>query len=619
MSFTGCRYRNKKLLNKSIDSIFKSGIVITFVILDKAGLLMIDFKQVAAEQIANVTDLQSSSIVPLLAKSPNPEMGDLGFPCFTLAKAMKKAPQILAQEIAAKLEPSNFFSSIKPVGPYINFTVDTTALAKQTIEQAIQKNDNWGASLTGAGKTIVIDYSSPNVAKPLAIHHLRTNVIGAALMRMYRFTGHHVVTINHLGDWGTTFGQLIVAYKRKETEVKNVDVGELFKLYVQFHADAADDESLDEEARAWFKKLEDGDTEAKRLWKLFVDESMKPLMAVYDRLGLTFDHFMGEAFFNDLMQPTVERLEKTGLLKTDQCAKIVDLEAYGMPPCLILKSDGATTYATRDLAAAEYRADTFKFDKCLYVVANQQELHFRQLFQTLKLMGYSWADGMHHVKFGMLSLGAGVLKDDSGVAMTGSTRKGRVVFLSDVLDKSVERAKALILENMKDEAIRDEIDTLAEDVGVGAVVFTEFMQRRIKDITFTWERALNLQGDSGPYLQYTHARLASILRRYNKPIPKNLQLNRLSSQEERNIMLTLLDFSHTIQQAVSENEPSFVATYLLELCAVFNKMYSDKKQFQILQATPSELADARIALVEAVRITVKNGLKLLGIKAPQRM
>ncbi|MBN2710832.1 MAG: arginine--tRNA ligase [Planctomycetes bacterium] len=581
---------------------------------------MSSFNSIAAKRIAQIINLSEEEIVGMLVKPPKPEMGDIGFPCFTLAKALKKAPPQIAAELAGKVEQGAPFSEAKAVGPYLNFIIDESAVAASTVGAALASPENWGKSESGKGKTMVIDYGSPNIAKPLAIHHMRTNVIGAALMRIYKATGWNVVAINHLGDWGTTFGQLMVSYKKAEAENPDqpVDVDALFKLYVKFHADMEADENLGNEARDWFKKLEDGDEEAKRLWKSFVDASMKPLYKIYGRLGMHFDHYLGESYFEDKMEATVENIKARNLLKESEGAMVIDLEEYGMPPLLVQKRDGATTYATRDLAAAEYRHKEFSFDKCLYVVANQQELHFRQVFKALELMGYDWANGCEHIKFGMLSLGPGVFGENNGEAITGSTRKGVVIFLADVLDRAVEKAKEILLDNARSESVKANVDTLAEQIGVGAVMFTEFMQRRMKDITFTWDRALNQQGDSGVYLQYTHARLSSIIRKYGKALPKEIDLSKLETDFERAVMMKVGQFPAAVEQAAKENEPSIVASYLLELCAVFNRMYTDKERHKII-SEDEILSAARVGLVESVRITLANGLALLGLAAPEEM
>lgn len=579
------------------------------------------YKRLAAEMLAPLVDLDAEEVFRQMVKPPQAEMGDVGFPCFQLAKIRKNAPPKIAADIAAQLSfpPRGVFEEAKAVGPYVNFVLSTAILAEKTAGHALSEPARWGRSDTGRGKTAIVEYSSPNIAKPLGVHHIRSTMIGAALARIYRSRGWNVVEMNFLGDWGTTFGQLMVAYKQQEKENPDqpVDVHSLLQLYLKFHADADEDQNLKDEARQWFKRLEDGDPEAVRLWKIFREESLKDLKALYARMNVHFpdDAYKGEAFFNDRMDATIDRLAAKGLLKESDGAQVVDLEPFGMPPCLIKKRDGATIYATRDLASAEYRHATYNFDTSIYVVANQQELHFRQIFKVLELMGYDWAKNCVHVKFGMLAFGPGVFGD---AAATGSTRKGRVIFLENVLDRAVDQARALIAENARGDDVMKNIDTLSEQVGVGAVIFSEFTQRRVKDVSFTWEKALNLHGDSGPYLQYTHARLSSVLRRYAEALPSAPAWNRLSTRLEKDVLLKLSEYDGALESAAAENEPSLVATYLLELAADFNRLFTDKENHRLISDDP-DLTAARMALVEAVRHTIAHGLTLLGLAAPEAM
>jgi len=581
---------------------------------------MRQFLDAAAALLAPALGMPIEEVRAGLVKPPKPEMGDLGFACFPLAKAWKKAPPVIAKEVAAKLAPGPLFDAVRPEGPYVNFVIGRAALAGVSIARALAAPEAWGRSDTGRGKTVVIDYSSPNIAKPLGVHHIRSTMLGAAIARLHEACGWRVVTVNHLGDWGTNFGQLMVSYKRAEKENPGlpVDVDALLKLYIQFHAAAEEDETLEGEARAWFKKLEDGDAEAVRLWKIFVEESLKGLKKLYARLNVSFDAYAGESFFNDKMEATVGRIGARGLLKESDGAQVVDLESEGMPPCLIRKRDGATTYATRDLAAAEYRQSEYGFAKCLYVVANQQELHFRQVFKTLAKMGHPWAGGCEHIKFGMLAFGPGVFGEE---ATTGSTRKGHVIFLEEVLDRAVARAKALLLENAREEEVLREADRLAEMVGVGAIIFSEFLQRRTKDVLFTWEKALNLQGDSGPYLQYTHARLSSVIRKAaaaGAVVRVDADWSLLQSPVEREVLAALAAFPVTVERAAAEAEPSLVADGLIDLCAVFNRMFTDRENHRIV-SEDAALTAARLGLVESVRISLRRGLELLGLGAPERM
>lgn len=579
------------------------------------------FKRLAAETLAPLVNKTADEVETQMVKPPQPEMGDVGFPCFQLAKEWKKAPPVIAQSLAEKITfpKDGVFTAAKAVGPYVNFVLNTTYLAEKTAGLALANPQFWGRSADGKNKTVIVEYSSPNIAKPLGVHHIRSTMLGAALARIYRARGWNVVEMNYLGDWGTTFGQLMVAYKLREKEQPNqaVDVRSLLQLYLKFHADADADENLAGEARHWFKRLEEGDPEAVRLWKIFRDESVKELKKLYARLNVHFpdEGYKGEAFYNDRMGATMERLQQKNLLKESEGARVVDLEQWDMPPCIILKKDGATIYATRDLASAEYRHDTYRFDKSLYIVANQQELHFRQVFKVLELMGYPWAKNCEHVKFGMLSFGPGVFGEN---AATGSTRKGRVIFLEEVLDRAVEKAHALILDNARSEEVTANAAQLAEQVGVGAVVFSEFLQRRMKDVSFTWEKALNLQGDSGPYIQYTHARLSSVLRRYGKPIQSNPQWKLMTHPLAKDLFVKLSEYQDALAAAERENEPSLVATYLLELCAQFNRIYTDKDNHRLI-TDDEHLTAARLGMVEAIRLTLAHGLAILGLAAPEAM
>lgn len=610
---------------------------------------MKQFHEAAARLLAgtptlSAAGLDAGQIAAQVQRPPQPEMGDLGFPCFALAKTLKKAPPAIAQEIAAGVTLAGadgaLFASVKPVGPYVNFVAAADALTGASVVAGLRPD--WGADTSGAGKTVVIDFSSPNIAKPLGVHHIRSTMIGAALARLYEACGWRVVKVNHLGDWGTNFGQLMVAFKAAEAAGRNpgTDIDSQLKLYIEYHNAKDDNPALEDEARGWFKKLEDGDAEATRLWRIFLDESIIGLKKLYARLNVVFDYYTGESFFNDKMEATAARIKDKGILEESEGALVVRLEDMGMDaPCLIRKTDGATTYATRDLAAAEYRQSEYQFNKCLYVVANQQELHFRQIFSVLKKMGYGWAEGCEHVKFGMLSFGPGVFGEER---TTGSTRKGNVIFLEDVLNRSVAEARKIIEENAREDEVKNQAVALAEQVGVGAIIFTEFMQRRQKDVIFTWEKALNMHGDSGPYLQYTHARLCSLIRASLWSVSENMRtfmalfsrpgehteafiavkdetdFTLIKSNLEKSVMLKLAEFPEIVQRTVIENEPSMVAEYLLELCTVFNRMYADKQGHQII-TDDAALTSARVTLVAAVKNTLARGLALLGLGAPERM
>ena len=579
------------------------------------------FRRLAAETLAPLVNKTANEVEAQMVKPPQPEMGDIGFPCFMLAKELRNAPPKIAAELAGKigLPEDGVFTEAKAVGPYVNFVLNTTYLAEKTAGVALADPSAWGRSTEGGDRTVIVEYSSPNIAKPLGVHHIRSTMLGAALARVYRARGWNVVEMNHLGDWGTTFGQLMVAYKAKEKENPDqpVDVHSLLQLYLQYHSEAESAAGLADEARSWFKRLEDGDPEAVRLWKIFREESVKELKKLYARMSVHFpeEGYKGEAFYNDKMDATIERIKAKGLLKESDGAQVVDLEEWGMPPCIIRKKDGATIYATRDLASAEYRYQTYHFDKSLYIVANQQELHFRQVFKTLELMGYDWAKNCEHVKFGMLAFGPGVFGE---AAATGSTRKGRVIFLEEVLDRAVEKAKELIVENARSEDILANADKLAEEVGVGAVIFSEFTQRRMKDVSFTWEKVLNLHGDSGPYIQYTHARLSSMMRRWGKTLPAAPEWRLLAHPLDKELFVKLSEYQDAMESAEKENEPSLVATYLLELCAQFNRIYTDKENHRFI-TDDDDLTAARMGMVEATRLTLAHGMEILGLAAPEAM
>jgi arginyl-tRNA synthetase len=580
---------------------------------------MDDYRLRAAEALSGTLQMPTAEIADLFQAPPDPSMGDLGLPCFAFAKVLRKNPAQIASELAGGLEVPAGFAKVEAAGPYLNFTIDTGALAVEVLRAARDPQAQFGSGTEGAGRTVVIDFSSPNIAKPLAIHHIRSTILGAALARLYAFRGYTVERLNHLGDWGTNFGQLMVVYKKRGVkEDQALTIQDLLEMYVTFHKMVEEDQALHDEARAWFVKLEQGDEEAVRLWELFCWVTLKDFRKLYERLNVAFDHFIGESFFNDRIPETIERLKKKGLAEMSEGALVVKLEDEGLPPCLLRKRDGSTLYATRDLAAAEYRHERWGFEACLYVVANQQELHFRQVFTVLEKMGYAWAKGCEHVKFGMLSFGEGVFESESGEHLTASTRRGRVIFLEDVLNRAVEKARALVLENARTDEVRDEVETLAEQIGVGAIIFNEMAQRRMKDVVFSWDRALNLHGDSGPYLQYTHARLSSVLERYGKPIPEEIDFSPLGTGIEMDVVKAVGRFPGAVDRAVRENEPSIVADYLLGLAATFNRFFTDKTAHRIIG--PDEaLTLARLGLVDAVRRTIATGLELLGLEAPERM
>lgn len=568
-----------------------------------------DFKIMIAGEIASALDiafgnapLSADEIAGLLELPPDSAMGDYAFPCFKLARSLRKAPPMIAGELV-KVINADFLSRVEAVGGYLNFFIDKALYASSVIGEVLDKGEKYGSSDMGAGKTICIDYSSINIAKRFHIGHLSTTALGNALYKIYSFLGYKCVGINHLGDWGTQFGKMIAAYKHwgSREMVEQGGVQALSDLYVKFHAEAEKDPSLDDEGRAWFKKIETGDEEAISIWQWFKDLTLKDANRVYDMLGVKFDSYAGEAFYMDKMGPVIEELREKKLLKESDGAYVVDLEEYGMPPCLIIKSDGATLYTTRDLAAAFYRKKTYDFTKCLYVVAYQQSLHFRQLFKVIELMGHEWAKDMEHVEFGMVSYEGQVL----------STRHGHVIYLEDLLNRSIEKARAIIDEKSPN---LDDKDGVARKVGIGAVVFFALSAGRIKDIDFWWDRALNFEGETGPYVQYTYARCCSVLGKAPANLP-DADYSTLDDAEAQDIVRLLEQFPKLVKEAAQRNEPSLITRYTVDLAQAYNKFYYEHR---ILDCEPATSA-ARIAITKAVRNVIGTGLTLIGVEPTEKM
>ncbi len=549
-------------------------------------------------------DLPEDEIKKLLEIPPDPKMGDYAFPCFSLSKILKKSPNSIATELSNTLHAVRPIAEIKATGPYLNFFVDKVTLSEITLKTISEEHDNYGNKAIGNGKTVVVDFSSPNIAKHLAVHHLRSALIGNAIYHIYKTLGYRCVGINHLGDWGTQFGQLIVAYKRWESENAHhtYTVTDLNNLYVKFHQEAEKNPGLEDEARAWFKKLESGDTEARTLWQHFKDISLKEFQKIYDMLGIHFDAFVGESFYNTMVEETISRIKEKGLTKISEQALIVDLEPYNMPPCLLRKKDDTTLYATRDIAAAEYRKKTYEFDRMVYVVGSEQKLHFNQFFKVLELMGYDWANRCVHADFGLMKFKEGKM----------STRKGKVVLLEDLLVEAVERIRKIIEE--KNPSLENK-ETVARDVGIGAVIFADLCTKRNKDVVFDWYEVLNFEGETGPYIQYTHARLCSILRKYGKPVTADIQFDLLKEDETVILIKNLGQFPTVIQKAAEFYEPSLICNYLIDVCGSLNRFYNAHR----VLSDDAELTRARILLVDATRQVIKNGLKILGMQAPERM
>lgn len=566
---------------------------------------MQDFKVAIANCLKEkIEDLTLEEIIALIEVPPNKEMGDYAFPCFKLAKVFRKAPNMIAADLAESIEAKGEISKVMPLGGYVNFFVNKSQLAESVIKDVLTKKENYGHSDLGQDKAVVIDFSSPNIAKPFHIGHIRTTVIGNALYKIYNSQGYNVVRINHLGDYGTQFGKLIVAFKlwgSKEAVEAN-PIPELLKLYIKFHEEAEKKPEMEDEARAWFTKLENGDEEAKALWQWFRDESLKEFARVYDLLDIEFDSYAGESFYSDKMDVVIEKIKEKGLLKQSQGTNVVDLEEYNMPPALITKNDGSTLYMTRDLAAAIYRKNTYDFEKCIYVVGSQQSLHFQQLFKVLELMGFEWAKDLIHVPFGMVALEEGTM----------STRKGRVVFLEDVLKQAIEKTRETVLSKNPN---AKNVDEIAKQVGVGAVVFQELSNSRIKDYTFSWERTLSFEGETGPYVQYTHARCCAVLRKANEEVSTDINYELLSDGDAAEVLKVIGSFNKSIVSAMRRNEPHIVTRFVLDLAQAFNKFYHDNP----ILVEDEELRKARLALVAATRQTLENGLKILGMHAPERM
>ena len=566
---------------------------------------MQDFKIAIANCLKEkIEDLTLEEIVALIEVPPNKEMGDFAFPCFKLAKVFRKAPNMIAADLAENIEAKGAISKVMPLGGYVNFFVNKSQLAETVINDVLTKKEKYGHTDLGQEKAVVIDFSSPNIAKPFHIGHIRTTVIGNALYKIYDSQGYNVVRVNHLGDYGTQFGKLIVAFKlwgSKEAVEAN-PIPELLKLYVKFHEEAEQKPEMEDEARAWFTKLENGDEEAKALWQWFRDESLKEFARVYDLLDIEFDSYAGESFYSDKMGVVIDQLKEKGLLVQSQGTNVVDLEQYNMPPALITKNDGSTLYMTRDLAAAIYRKNTYDFDKCIYVVGSQQSLHFQQLFKVLELMGYEWSKDLIHVPFGMVALEEGTM----------STRKGRVVFLEDVLKQAVEKTKEIVLSKNPN---AKNVEQIAKQVGVGAVVFQELSNSRIKDYTFSWSRTLSFEGETGPYVQYTHARCCAVLRKAEAEVTADINYDLLSEGDGAEVLKVIGSFNKAILAAMRKNEPHIITRFVLDLAQAFNKFYHDNP----ILVDDVEVRKARLALVAATRQTIENALALLGMHAPERM
>ena len=546
-------------------------------------------------------DLTLEQVEQLLENPKSAEHGDVAFPAFSLAKVYRKAPQQIAADLAEKIDSANF-EKIEVVGPYLNFFMNKELISKKVLQTVVKEKEHYGDSNIGNQGTVPIDMSSPNIAKPISMGHLRSTVIGNSIGFIMEKIGYQPIRINHLGDWGTQFGKLIVAYKKWGTEeaVKAEPINELLRLYVQFHEVAETEPELNEEARAWFKRLEEGDEEAIQLWQWFRDESMKEFNKIYDLLEVRFDSLNGEAFYNDKMDEIVKLLEEKHLLNEDKGAEIVDLSAYDLNPALIKKSDGATLYITRDLAAALYRKRTYDFKQSLYVVGNEQSYHFKQLKAVLKEMGFDWSDDMHHIPFGLITQGGKKL----------STRKGKIVLLEEVLNEAIQSAKEQISEKNPD---LENKDAVAKQVGVGAVIFHDLKNDRLNTFDFNLEEVVRFEGETGPYVQYTHARAVSLLEKAGF-VPSETADYALNDDTSWEVVKLVQKYPETVLSAGEKYEPSVIAKHAIKLAQAFNKYYAHTK---IL--ADDEQKEARLALVYAVTVLLKEDLRLLGLHAPDKM
>lgn len=569
---------------------------------------MTNFKNIIAKQIADATKMDVNEIEGYIEMPPNEEMGDYSFPCFKLAKTLKKAPQMIAEELKATLKiESNMIARIEVISGYLNFFINNEELTKTVLEEVNAKKEAYGTSSVGNGKKIVIDYSSPNIAKPFHIGHLRSTVIGNSLYNIHKFLGYECTGINHLGDYGTQFGKLIEGYKRwgAEYNIEENPIDELTKIYIRINSLCKEDETVLEACRDNFKKLEEKDEYCTKLWEKFRELSLKEFQRVYDLLDVHFDSWNGEAFYSDKMQEVVELLEKSGRLVESEGARVIDLEEKQMPPCLIEKTNGSTTYATRDLAAILYRMRTYDFDKALYVTSYEQILHFRQVFEVAKLLGMEekYVEGLTHVPFGMVQLKTGKM----------STREGNIIKLEELLNESISRVKEIM--EIKNPDIEDKEETIKK-IGIGAVIFNDLYNSRIKDEIFDWDEILNFNGETGPYLQYIYVRTKSLLDKAGYiPEIENVQFSVLQDKSSLKIIKLIYEFENIVKQAADKCEPYIIARYLINLAQAFSSFYNENK----IMGEEKQVQDARLFLTYSVGIVLKEGARLLGMKMPNKM
>lgn len=552
----------------------------------------------------SIEELDRETVSRILEIPPQEDMGDFAFPCFQLAKIFRKAPNMIAEEVAERIKKTDFVSKVMAMGPYVNFFIDRTMFVSEMLNQV--SVDNYGSSEMGCGKTICIDYSSPNVAKNFHVGHLRTTLIGNSIYRIYKKLGYRVERINHLGDWGTQFGKLIVAYKKwgSKEAVEQNGISELMKIYVKFHEEAEKDDTLNDEARAWFVKMEQGDQEALSIWEWFKDISLIEYKRIYELLNVDFDSYAGESFYRDKTSAVVDELKEKGMLKESEGAFIVDLEEYDMTPCLIMKKDGSSIYATRDLAAIFYRKKTYDFEKCIYVTGMEQKLHFAQVFKVVELMGHEWArTNLIHVPYGLVSLEGGKL----------STRSGNIIYAEDILRESVSKIKEVIDDKNPDLQDKDEV---AKMVGIGAIIFNDLYNQRIKDVTFSWDKIHSFDGETGPYVQYTYARAASVLRKTGiTDVPEDIDPSLLTDVASVSLLKELIRFPEVVKTAAERLEPSVVARFVMSVAQAFNRFYHENQ----CNVEDEKLKRARVKLVIIAKKAIKDGLDLLGMKCPEQM
>ncbi|MGR3309563.1 MAG: arginine--tRNA ligase [Candidatus Brocadiales bacterium] len=558
------------------------------------------------KQQSDFMGFSDDELVRLIEIPPDPKMGDFAVPCFTLAKKLGKSPADISKTASQAFPCTSLIPETQASGPYLNFIANESKLIEYVLSDIYEQGEAYGDSNIGHGKTVLLDYSSPNIAKHLAVHHLRSAVIGNSIKRLYGALGYQCVGINHLGDWGTQFGQLIVAFKRwgSEDALKENPIKYLNELYVKYHQEAENNPSLEDEAREWFNRLENGNEEAKALWQRFKDLSLQEFQRIYRLLDISFDFYTGESFYNELLNDTIKRIKdpSRGLGVMSEDALIVNLDKYNMPPCLLLKKDDTSLYATRDICAAEYRKRQFNFDKAIYVVGSEQRLHFKQFFKVLELMGYSWAKDCVHIDFGLMKFKDGKM----------STRKGRVVLLEDLLKEAVERTRKIIEEKNPDIRSKEEI---AHAVGIGAIIFADLSSKRVKDVIFDWDEILNFDGETGPYVQYSHARLCSIMRKYGQAVTNKINYALLKKDDELQLVKNLELFPIIIRRAAETYEPSLLSNLLLTICSTFNRYYNHHR----ILGNDEELTNARVLLCDSIRQVLRKGLYLLGIKAPVEM